>query len=213
METITKYIVDMLQVESSDRPTASLLSREFEHQWQVALDCVQLNTVTTSVTLPTRNRTDLTMPQTDLEVLTNEAEESTPTHVLQVSLYEVAERGDVEAVRTLLNANVNVNARGRLYGNALQAASRNGHEAVVRLLLDKGAGLNAQGGDYDNALQAASCFGHEAMVRLLLERGAEMNARGGPYGTALGAALNNGHEAVVRLLLENGVKLQNNIGL
>ena len=35
----------------------------------------------------------------------------------------------------------------RIHGNALQAASRGGHEAVVRLLLDKGADVNAQGGE------------------------------------------------------------------
>jgi hypothetical protein len=217
METITKYVVDMLQVESSDRPTASFLSKEFEHQWQVALDCVQLNTVTASITLlpAVADETEQTptMPQTHLEILPNE--ESTPalpSHLIGVSLYKVAEMGDVEAVRTLLNAKVDVNARGRLYGNALQAASRNGHEAVVRLLLEKGAELNAQGGDYDNALQAASYFGHEAVVRLLLERGAEVNVQGGPYGTALQAASSNGHVAVVRLLLENGAKLSVSLG-
>jgi ankyrin repeat protein len=42
------------------------------------------------------------------------------------------------------------------YGNALQAASLQGHEAIVKLLLEKGADVNAQGGHYGNALQAAS---------------------------------------------------------
>ena len=45
-----------------------------------------------------------------------------------------------------------VNAEGRYYGNALQAASAEGHEIVVQLLLQKGADLNAQDGDYGNAL-------------------------------------------------------------
>src|SRR5277367_1533608 len=131
METIAKYIVDMLQAESSERPTASFLSKEFEHQWQVALGRVQLNTVTASIPLIPAVTDETgqtpTMLQTHLEVLTNE--ESTPAlplHLIGASLYKIAEMGDVEAVRTLLNAKADINARGRLYGNALQAASRNG---------------------------------------------------------------------------------------
>ena len=53
----------------------------------------------------------------------------------------------------LLNNGAEVNAQGGRFGNALQAASYQGHEATVRLLLlDKGAEVNAQGGKYGNAL-------------------------------------------------------------
>jgi hypothetical protein len=45
--------------------------------------------------------------------------------------------------------------QGGHYGNALQAASANGHDRIVELLLSKGANFNAQSGDYSNALQAA----------------------------------------------------------
>lgn len=37
-------------------------------------------------------------------------------------------------------------------GNALQAASEEGHLEIVLVLLDKGAEVNAQGGEYGNAL-------------------------------------------------------------
>jgi hypothetical protein len=36
-----------------------------------------------------------------------------------------------------------VNAEGRYYGNALQAASYNGHKEVVHMLLDRDADANA----------------------------------------------------------------------
>ena len=39
-------------------------------------------------------------------------------------------------VRLLLENGANVNAKGGVHGNALQAASVRGHEAVVRLLLE-----------------------------------------------------------------------------
>ena len=51
-------------------------------------------------------------------------------------------------VATLLNSGAEVNAQGGHYGNALQAASYDGHEAVVKLLLEKGADVEAQDGQY-----------------------------------------------------------------
>ena len=206
----TKNIIDMLQIESSARPSASVLSKEFKRQWQFAENNVQLSIVTNSGTLlAVTGETEQTpaTPQQHLEVVTNEAEESTPalpSHLIGVSLYKVAERGDVEGVKSLLNAKADVNAKGEYYGNALQAASSCGREAVVRLLLEKGADVNAQGGRYGHALQAASHCGHEAVVRMLLEKGAYVNAQGGYYGNALQAASLTGYVAVVRVLLENG---------
>ena len=42
-------------------------------------------------------------------------------------------------VMILLDAGADVNAQGRVYGSALHAASRSGHEKVVQMLLDAGA--------------------------------------------------------------------------
>ena len=98
---------------------------------------------------------------------------SLPPHLIGLSLYEVAERGDIEAVRAFLNTKVDINAQGDpYYGNPLRVASAQGHIAVVRLLLEKGADVNAQGGPFGNALHAASLQGHRAVVQLLLENGA-----------------------------------------
>ncbi|KAF5343148.1 hypothetical protein D9758_015201 [Tetrapyrgos nigripes] len=48
-----------------------------------------------------------------------------------------------------------VNAQGRQYGNALQAASVGGHLEIVEILLEKGADINVPGGGYSSALHAA----------------------------------------------------------
>jgi ankyrin repeat protein len=133
--------------------------------------------------------------------------EPLPPHLRDMSLYEAAEKGDLDAVKKLIAAKRDVNAQGRWYGNALQAASFKGFEPVVRLLLENGADVNARGGHFGNALQAASSMGSEAVVRLLLEKGAEVNAQGGNYATALQAASRDGSEAVVRLLLKKGAEV------
>ena len=100
-------------------------------------------------------------------------------------LYYASHQGLFKLVIQLLEKGADVNAWGGGYGNALQAASANGHKAVVTLLLDKGANVNTQGGTYGSALQAASNGGHEAVVALLLEKGADVNTQGGAYSNAL----------------------------
>jgi hypothetical protein len=112
--------------------------------------------------------------------------------------------GNLEIMQRLLDRGADVNARGGRYGNALQAASFNGHDQVVERLLTGGADVNAQGGLYDNALQAASIKGHDQVVERLLTGGADVNAQGGHYDNALQAASINGHDQVVEWLLAGG---------
>ena len=57
--------------------------------------------------------------------------------------------------------NVDVDARGGMYGGALQVVSAGGHKAAVRLLLEQQADVNARGELYDGALPAASAGGRE----------------------------------------------------
>lgn len=58
-------------------------------------------------------------------------------------LYYAALAGLRDTVNSLVEMGANVNAKGGMYGNALQAASFNGHERVVQLLLEKRANINA----------------------------------------------------------------------
>ncbi|KAK4198015.1 Pfs, NACHT and ankyrin domain protein [Triangularia verruculosa] len=119
-------------------------------------------------------------------------------------LYYACFIGLVAPARDLIGKGADVNAQGGYYGNALQAASSEGHQEIVKLLLDKGADVNAQGGEYGNALQAASSKGHQEIVKLLLDKGADINAQGGYYGNALQAASWRGNQEIVKLLLDKG---------
>ncbi|RMZ92142.1 hypothetical protein DV736_g628, partial [Chaetothyriales sp. CBS 134916] len=112
-----------------------------------------------------------------------------------------------ELIEVCLHANQRrdlVNVQGGRYGNALQAASEEGHAKVVQMLMDAGADVNAQGGRYSNALQAASYRGHEKVVQMLMDAGADVNAQGREYGNALQAASEGGHEKVVQMLMDAG---------
>ncbi|CAN9395659.1 unnamed protein product [Alternaria alternata] len=104
----------------------------------------------------------------------------------------------------LLDQGGNVNAQGGEYGDALQAASANGHEEVVKLLINAGASVNAQGGLCGNALQAASAGGHKRVARTLLTAGAVVNTQGGAYINAVHHALLHANETMIGILLERG---------
>ncbi|KAJ4300817.1 hypothetical protein N0V90_002905 [Kalmusia sp. IMI 367209] len=118
-------------------------------------------------------------------------------------LYFTALLGLSMITKMLLNQGAEVNAQGGDYGNALQAASAEGHEQIVKILLDSKAEVNAPGGYYGNALQAASASGNEHIVKILLNSKAEVNAQGGLYGNALVAASYGGHEQIVKMLLNS----------
>jgi ankyrin repeat protein len=120
-------------------------------------------------------------------------------------LYMLSFHGHRELVNIVpLEKEVDVNAQGGIYGNALQAASVEGNEEIVAMLLEKGTDINAQGGIYGNALQAASYEGNEKVVAMLLEKGAAINAQGGTYSTALQAASWRESKKIVAMLLEKG---------
>ena len=92
---------------------------------------------------------------------------------------------DNAIIKLYARKGVNVNAEDGEFGNALLAASFEGHKEVVQLLLEKGAIINAVG-EYGNALSAASYQGRGEIVHLLLDKGANFNA------TVKGLSIANG---------------------
>ena len=148
IEAITKHIVAMLEIKSSARPSASVLSEEFTRECQfvqvthpLSLQLNSLGSSTSLLGLSAGTKQTEAVPQ-DHQVVISEDDNPIPLlppHLIGTSLYRVAEAGDVDAVTIFLNANADVNAQGGEYGNALQAASMRGNERVVQLLLDKGA--------------------------------------------------------------------------
>ncbi|CAN9256395.1 unnamed protein product [Alternaria alternata] len=126
---------------------------------------------------------------------------------IAMPLYYAALLGLSAIAGKLLDQGAYVNAPGGRYGNALNAASLEGHKQVIRMLLDKGAEINGQGGDYVDALHLASLKGHEQVVKMLLNNGADVNAQCGHYDNALQAASSKGHERVVKMLLDKDAKV------
>lgn len=67
---------------------------------------------------------------------------------------------------------VDINARGGLFGSALQAAAYTGQTESIMLLLGRGAKVDERGGKYGSALNAAVIRGFWDIVQILLDAGA-----------------------------------------
>lgn len=123
-------------------------------------------------------------------------------------LIDAAHRGDVQAVRTLLDQGVKPDEKGPRYApTSLGIAASRGDLPMMELLLDRGADIGAKSNS-GTPLHAASSHGHLKAVQLLLDRGADINAggdafRGGGW-TPLHEAAYAGHTEVVQFLVQRG---------
>jgi ankyrin repeat protein len=118
-------------------------------------------------------------------------------------LIDACEKGEIAAVRKLLDEGVDVNWKDTLGDTALIYASANGHVEIIKLLLDRGAFIDfIRNGVGGTALMNACFNGQVDCVRLLLEKGADMSIKTNNGKTAKDYAIENGHAGIVPLLDE-----------
>jgi len=98
------------------------------------------------------------------------------------ALLQASEKGDLAAVKALLDKGVNVNARDRDGRQPLIEAAYWQHPAVVKLLIEKGANVNARKVDGTNALTFAISLHHKEIEQMLRKAGAksDQEAAGAP---------------------------------
>ena len=126
----------------------------------------------------------------------------------ETALSLVSGRGDLEAVRLLLDAGADVDKCPAYKGTPLGDACYGGHLDVAKLLREKGASVNQSGG---RGVVGASPL-HEAVgyadfpetARWLIEQGADVNARDNIGRTPLQWAAEYGRAESVRLLMGAG---------
>lgn len=114
-------------------------------------------------------------------------------------LFAAARKGDAAAVRALLDAGADVNAKTEYGATALHFAADKGHLAVVRLLIERKADVNARDKFYGVApLTWAAMRNHAPVTGALIAAGAT-----GADGILLSAA-RDGDAAMVRAVLDTG---------
>ncbi len=93
------------------------------------------------------------------------------------ALIIAADDGNFDAVRMLLNENVNLTLNDKNGDNALIRAAKKGHLDVVDLILRKKNLINSTGQYKRTALMAAAENGKVRVVKLLVKKGAKISAK------------------------------------
>ncbi len=118
-------------------------------------------------------------------------------------LMHAAAFGSLDAMRLLLDAGADPNARSGIDATALIWAACDASK--VRLLVERGADVNAVSKMGRTALvAAASCPGNLSAVKLLLSKGARLDAVAEDGSTAVLTAASTGDAAILRMLIEKG---------
>jgi ankyrin repeat protein len=129
-----------------------------------------------------------------------------------VNLHLAAYLGDVDKVKSLIDAGADVNAKDSNTWTPLLYAGSGGHWEVARALITAGADLNAKADgrsfarqfDCGTVLHCAVRGGHAELAELLLDRGVDREVRDKYGETPLEWAVRNGRLAMVQLLIAKG---------
>lgn len=130
-------------------------------------------------------------------------------------LHRAAHQGDVAAIRALLAAGAEVDARDGHGRTPLLVAAHGSHDDAFAALVDAGADVNAQDVVGYDAVTIAAVADDPALMSLALARGNRPDQIHTNWnGTALIAAAHLGHAEVVRRLIAAGAPLDhvNNLG-
>ena len=123
-------------------------------------------------------------------------------------MFDAVRAGDVEKVKTLLQADPKLAAARTEDGStALHLAALEGQAAVARLLLASQAQVNARGLRDETPLHMAMYDGHREVAELLLASQADVNAQNTAGETPLHLAASKGYRDLVELLLSQSADL------
>jgi ankyrin repeat protein len=126
--------------------------------------------------------------------------EDTPADKLISAAYD----GDFTAVKSLLSAGTDVNAKNRSGKRALYYATFQGHDDIASFLIERGAAIETTGGTYYGTTLMNAASSHcVKTLRLLLRRGVRTNTKDEKGWTTLMLAAHKNDIETVRLLVEH----------
>ncbi len=113
------------------------------------------------------------------------------------------ELGNLNAVRSWLDAGLDPNFAADRVGSGLMIGAWEGNVEMMELFRQRGADINFTNANGEQALQLAAWKGNADAVRWLIDHGAAVN-RSGREWSALHYAVFAGHKAIVEMLMAQG---------
>ena len=123
------------------------------------------------------------------------------------SLVEVAEQGDITAVKQALDRGADIEQRDKRMRTPLMAATNANQIDVARVLIDRGADVNARDGIEDSPYLYAGARGLQEILVMTLKHGADLKSLNRYGGTALIPAAERGHVETVQTLIDAGIEV------
>ncbi|EPQ5229942.1 ankyrin repeat domain-containing protein [Providencia huaxiensis] len=121
------------------------------------------------------------------------------------SLVSLAEQGNLQAVKSLVEQGANIEQRDLRQRTALMAATHENRVDVARYLIERGADVNAKDNMQDSPYLYSGARGLQDILLLTLKNGADLKSTNRYGGTALIPAAERGHVTTVKTLIEAGV--------
>lgn len=115
-------------------------------------------------------------------------------------LHVAAKYGQLEIVKYLVTAGIDINRRGGIGGGgALNQAASEGHLEVVKFLISCGVEMDVSNPEV-NPLFNAICWGHVAIAKLLIESGIDIGAKNARKMDARAIAIERKQTEIAALL-------------
>ncbi|HGN1706022.1 TPA: ankyrin repeat domain-containing protein [Providencia rettgeri] len=121
------------------------------------------------------------------------------------SLVLLAEQGDLQRIKVLVEQGANIEQRGLLQRTPLMAATLSNQVDVARYLIEQGANVNAKDSIQDSPYLYSGARGLQEILVLTLKNGADLKSTNRYGGTALIPAAERGHVKTVSTLIDAGV--------
>lgn len=133
---------------------------------------------------------------------------------MNIPLIDAVINKDVERIKSLLEAGVDIEFRDDRGRTALMAATQANAVEIAQILIDAGADVNARDNIQDSPYLLSGARGYNEILRLTLDHGADLASTNRYGGTALIPACERGHVETVQILLDAGVNADhiNNLG-
>ena len=126
---------------------------------------------------------------------------------LTTALWQAAREDDTAKVLSLLDQEVDIEARDNNGRTALMLATRHSAIKAARVLIEAGADVNAMDDIQDSPYLYAGAEGPIEILRMTLENGADLSSINRYGGTALIPAAHHGHVEIVRELLKTKIDI------